>query len=90
MNQPTMTNEQFALWIAIKMERHVKSYTEMAEEYYEWLESKKLKQGEIKYYRNGIEIPNPHIVTTVPVNTTIPEPDMSKPPTLHNPKDHLG
>ena len=37
---PTMTNEQFALWVALKMPLHVRSYTEMAEEYYEWLESK--------------------------------------------------
>ena len=42
---PQMTNEQFALWVALKMPLHTRSYTEMAEEYYEWLESKRKKPG---------------------------------------------
>lgn len=40
-----MSNEQFALWVALKMPLHTRSYTEMAEEYYEWLESKRKKPG---------------------------------------------
>jgi hypothetical protein len=39
--QQPMSNEQFALWVALKMPLHTRSYTEMAEEYYEWLESKR-------------------------------------------------
>ena len=41
--QQPMSNEQFALWVALKMPLHTRSYTEMAEEYYEWLESKRKK-----------------------------------------------
>ena len=43
--QQPMSNEQFALWVALKMPLHTRSYTEMAEEYYEWLESKRKDSG---------------------------------------------
>jgi len=53
---PQMTNEQFALWTALKMPLHTRSYTEMAEEYYEWLESKnKTKTQDISAIEDKIK-----------------------------------
>ena len=52
-----MSNEQFALWMANQVS-HSK-LTNTADFLYDWLESKKPKQTEMKYYLNGTEIPPP-------------------------------
>ena len=56
MTAANMTNEQFALWIA---SQHARSFEviEFADRYYKWLEDKKPKQAPIRYYNNGVEVP---------------------------------
>lgn len=48
MNPQQLTNEQFALWMATQV-THQK-LIDTADYLYDWLESKKPKQAEIKYY----------------------------------------
>ena len=55
MEQPTMTNEQFALWIATQMIHS--NLFETGDAVYKWLESKKPQQAELKHYLNGVEVP---------------------------------
>lgn len=52
---PQMNNEQFALWIALQMIHS--NLFEKADAVYEWLESKKPQQAELKHYLNGVEVP---------------------------------
>ena len=54
---PPMSNEQFALWIASAKYSISRDVISIADKYYEWLESKKPKQAEIKHYLNGVEVP---------------------------------
>lgn len=56
---PDMTDEQFALFIADNGRRSPEATIKAAEQYLKWLESKKPKVVNVKYYRNGVEIPNP-------------------------------
>jgi hypothetical protein len=63
---PQMTNEQFALWIASTKGYNPSDMKRIADDYYEWLETKRKKPG--------LPIPN----------TTIPQPDYDKKPTLYN------
>jgi hypothetical protein len=56
--QQPMTNEQFALYIASSKFSLSRDVVNVAEIYYEWLESKKPKQAEIKHYLNGVEVPD--------------------------------
>jgi hypothetical protein len=56
--QQPMTNEQFALWIASTKYSISHDVIKIADRYYEWLESKKPKQAEIKHYLNGVEVPD--------------------------------
>ncbi len=55
---PQMNNEQFALWIASIKFTNSSDVVRIADKYYEWLESKKPKQAEIKHYLNGVEVPD--------------------------------
>ena len=55
MTQPTMTNEQFALWIATQMTHS--NLFKTGDAVYKWLESKKPQQAELKHYLNGVEVP---------------------------------
>ena len=57
MNHPPMSNEQFALYIASVKYSTTSDVIKIAERYYEWLESKKPKQAELKHYLNGVEVP---------------------------------
>ena len=57
---PPMNNEQFALWIASVKYSVSRDVISIADKYYEWLESKKPKQAEIKHYLNGVEVPEPY------------------------------
>ena len=57
---PPMSNEQFALWIASVKYSVSRDVISIADKYYEWLESKKPKQAEIKHYLNGVEVPEPY------------------------------
>jgi hypothetical protein len=57
MEPQTMTNEQFALWIASAKYSISRDVISIAEAYYEWLESKKPQQAELKHYLNGVEVP---------------------------------
>jgi Arc/MetJ-type ribon-helix-helix transcriptional regulator len=54
---PQMTNEQFALWIASTKYSNSSDVIRIADKYYEWLESKKPQQAELKHYLNGVEVP---------------------------------
>lgn len=56
---PHMTDEQFALFIADNGRRSPEVTIQAAEQYLKWLESKKPKVASVKYYRDGVEIPNP-------------------------------
>ena len=67
-----MTNEQFALWLAVKMPSHTQDSFEIADNLYKWLEKKqedKHKKTEsngvpFKYYNNqGQEIFPPYFTT---------------------------
>jgi hypothetical protein len=51
-----MTNEQFALWIASAKYSLSRDVVNIAGIYYEWLESKKPQQAELKHYINGVEL----------------------------------
>jgi hypothetical protein len=53
---PQMTNEQFALWIASTKYSISYDVIKIADKYYEWLESKKPQQAELKHYINGVEL----------------------------------
>jgi hypothetical protein len=53
---PQMTNEQFALWIASAKYSLSRDVVNIAGIYYEWLESKKPQQAELKHYINGVEL----------------------------------
>jgi hypothetical protein len=53
---PQMNNEQFALWIASIKFTHSNDVIRIADKYYEWLESKKPQQAELKHYINGVEL----------------------------------
>ena len=53
---PQMTNEQFALWIASAKYSVSRDVINIADRYYEWLESKKPQQAELKHYINGVEL----------------------------------
>jgi len=55
--QQPMTNEQFALWIASAKYSVSRDVINIADKYYEWLESKKPQQAELKHYLNGVEVP---------------------------------
>ena len=55
-----MTNEQFALQLVSEKFSTPSDVLKIAERYYEWLESKKPKQAEIKHYLNGVEVPEPY------------------------------
>jgi hypothetical protein len=57
MSPLTMTNEQFALHIASEKFSLSSDVVKIAEKYYEWLESKKPQQGELRHYLNGVEVP---------------------------------
>ena len=54
--QPTMTNEQFALQTALAKYSNPSDVIRIADKYYEWLESKKPQQAELKHYINGVEL----------------------------------
>ena len=56
--QQPMTNEQIALRIASEKFSVPSDVIMIADRYYEWLESKKPKQAEIKHYLNGVEVPD--------------------------------
>jgi hypothetical protein len=53
---PQMNNEQFALWIASIKFTNSSDVIRIADKYYEWLESKKPQQAELKHYINGVEL----------------------------------
>lgn len=57
MSPLTMTNEQFALRIATEKYSIQSDVIKIADRYYEWLESKKLQQAELKHYLNSVEVP---------------------------------
>jgi hypothetical protein len=55
--QQPMSNEQFALRIASEKFTNSSDVIRIADRYYEWLESKKPQQAELKHYLNGVEVP---------------------------------
>ena len=67
-----MTNEQFALWLAVKMPSHTQDAFEIADNLYKWLEKKQEERqmkevppkAPLKYYNNnGQEIFPPYFTT---------------------------
>lgn len=69
-----MTNEQFALWLAVKMPSHTQDALEIADNLYKWLERKQEErqtkevppQAPLNYYNSeGQEIFPPYFTTQI-------------------------